>query len=92
MEKLVPIVAVEVIGEHELRLTFKDGTVGDVAFEESEWQGVAEPLAEPAFFAQVRIDPEIRTVVWPNGYDMAPELLYEEALRRPVLESPATAA
>ncbi len=32
------------------------------------------------FSAQVRVDPEIGTVTWPNGYDMTPELLYEEAL------------
>jgi hypothetical protein len=33
---LVHIADVEVIGEHELRLTFEDGLVGDVAFEEDE--------------------------------------------------------
>jgi len=80
MDKLVDIVGAEVIGDHQLRLTFEDGVVGDVAFDSSEWQGVAEPLADPSFFAQVRVDPELGTVAWPNGYDMAPELLYEEAL------------
>lgn len=80
MNRLVDVTGAEVIGDHELRLTFEDGVVGDVAFESREWQGIAEPLAEQSFFARVRVDPEIGTVTWPNGYDMAPELLYEEAL------------
>jgi Protein of unknown function (DUF2442) len=91
MEKLVPIVAVKVIGDHELRLTFKDGTVGDVAFDDTEWQGVFEPLCDPKRFARVSI--EFGTLVWPDdGLDMAPEPLYEEACQRPVLESSASAA
>ena len=81
MDKLVAPIAVEVIGEHKLRVTFKDGLVGDIDFTGRHWRGVSEPLADPAFFAQARVDPEIRTVVWPNGYDMAPETLYERALR-----------
>jgi hypothetical protein len=76
---LVHITAVEVIGDHALRLTFEDGTVGDVSFDESNWHGVFEPLRDPACFAEVLVDAEIGTVVWPNGLDMAPEPLYLEA-------------
>jgi Protein of unknown function (DUF2442) len=82
MEKLVAPIAVEVIGEHKLRVTFEDGLVGDIDFTGRHWRGVSEPLADPAFFAQARIDPEIRTVAWPNGFDMAPETLYERALQQ----------
>jgi hypothetical protein len=77
--KLVDVTGVEVIGEHRLRLTFEDGLVGDIDFADRHWRGVSEPLADPAFFAQVRVDEEIRSLVWPNGYDMAPESLYERA-------------
>ena len=84
MEPLVDVEGVQVIGDHRLRLTFEDGTVGDVAFDEREWRGVFEPLADPAYFAQVRVDPESGTIAWPNGVDMAPEPLYAEAKQRPV--------
>jgi len=84
MDPLVDITLAEVVGDHRLRLTFEDGTVGDVAFADREWRGVFEPLADPAFFAQVRVDPELGTVVWPNGTDMAPEPLYTEARRKSV--------
>ena len=79
MDKLVDVIAVEVLGDHRLRLTFEDGVVGDISFTGRVWRGVSESLADPSFFAQVRVDPEIGTVVWPNGFDMAPETLYERA-------------
>ena len=88
MEKLVDVTAVEVIGDHELRLTFEDGVVGDVAFNGREWRGVFEPLADQEYFARVWVDPEVGTIAWPNGVDMAPEPLYEAALRRPVEPTP----
>lgn len=76
--KLVPVTAVEVIGEHRLRLTFKDGIVGDVSFADREWKGVFEPLRDPERFAKVSI--EFGTLAWPDdGLDMAPEPLYEKA-------------
>jgi len=80
---LVDITNVAVIGDHRLRLSFEDGTVGDVAFEQRAWRGVFEPLADPNVFAQVRVD--MGTITWPNGLDMAPEPLYEAASRRPVV-------
>lgn len=81
MEELVDITNVEVVGDHRLRLTFADGTVGDVDFSDREWRGVFEPLADPAEFARVEVDPEAGTISWPGGLDMAPEPLYVEARR-----------
>lgn len=78
---LVHVTGVEVIGEHRLRLTFEDGAVGDVAFGDHEWRGVFEPLRDPARFAEVSVDEQMGTIVWPGGLDMAPEPLYEEATR-----------
>lgn len=80
---LVHVTGVAVIGDHQLRLLFEDGTVGDVAFGDDEWTGVFEPLRDPARFAKVAV--EGGTVVWPeDGLDMAPEPLYEAARRHPV--------
>jgi hypothetical protein len=83
VEQLVDITGVEVIAKHTLRVTFADGTVGDVDFADHEWRGVLEPLRDATFFAEVWIDPEAGTLAWPNGVDLAPELLYEEARRNP---------
>jgi hypothetical protein len=87
---LVHVTDVEVIGGYELRLTFEDGTIGDVNFDDREWTGVFEPLRDPQRFARVSV--EAGTIVWPDdSLDMAPEPLYEEA-RRHMVSRPAVSA
>jgi hypothetical protein len=81
MDQLVDITDVEVVGDYRLRLSFADGTVGDVDFSEREWRGVFEPLSDPAEFARVEVDADGGTISWPGGLDMAPEPLYAEARR-----------
>jgi Protein of unknown function (DUF2442) len=70
--------------DFRLRLRFEDGTVGEIDFADRNWRGVFEPLTDPAYFARVRLDPELGTIAWPNGADMAPETLFEHARRNPV--------
>ncbi len=36
------------------------------------------------FFRQVRVDPEIGTIVWPNELDFCPDVLYHEATGTPL--------
>jgi hypothetical protein len=90
MEQLVDVTGVEVIGEYRLRLTFEDGTVGDVDFSGWTWSGVFEPLRDPEYFARVTVHSEAGTIVWPDGLDMAPEPLYAEARRHPAAKAEAT--
>lgn len=85
MAYLPAIVGVAVVRDHCLRLLFDNGTVGDVDLSRTVWTGVLQPLRDPAFFAQVRVDPEAATVVWPNRLGMAPEPLYEQALQHPLV-------
>ena len=61
----------------ELRLEFTDGAIKDVDLSQELFGEVFEPLREDSFFLQVQLDPDTRTVAWPNGADFAPELLYD---------------
>jgi hypothetical protein len=36
-----------------------------------------EPLKDPDLFLQAKLDPELETLIWPNGADLAPEFLYQ---------------
>ena len=84
---LAHVTQVEVIGRHRLRLTFEDGTVGDVSYEGREWEGVLKPLSGPQMFAEVTVDEQMGTIAWPNGIDLAPEALYAEACANRVAAS-----
>ena len=66
-------------------LLFSDGTAGDVDFSGERWTGVLSPLNDPAYFAEVTVDLEAGTIVWPGGIDLAPEPLYEQAKAHPLL-------
>ena len=79
---MVKVISVEPREGYELRLTFSDGSVGDIDLAEQLWGEVFEPLRDPAVFRRVQVDPELGTVVWPNGADLDPEGLREAA--RPV--------
>jgi hypothetical protein len=70
------IVEVEVVGAHRLRLAFDDGVCGELDAGAWEWTGVFEPLSDPDYFARVQLDPELGTIGWPNGADVAPETLH----------------
>lgn len=73
---MLRVTTVEVLDGHRLRVTFNDGVVRDVDCSFLLHGTLGEPLRDPAYFRQVRVDDEARTVIWPNGLDPAPELLH----------------
>ena len=70
------VTEVEPLKGFVLRLTFTDGLVREVDLSDDLWGPMAEPLKDPGYFARVRVDPELGTVVWPNGYDLDPDVLH----------------
>ncbi len=73
---ILRVTQVEVCGPHSLRLLFTDGTSKLVDLLPLLEGPVFEPLRDPGYFSQVKLDPVCGTVVWPNGADLAPEALY----------------
>lgn len=65
------------VREYVLWLRFNDGAEGEIDLA-SELEGeVFAPLKDLSQFRQFRVDPELHTVVWENGADLAPEFLYD---------------
>ncbi len=62
-----------------MRLRFDDGLEGVVDLEPELWGEVFEPLRDRHASASSASIPELATLVWPNGADLAPERLYERA-------------
>ena len=76
--------SVEPLEGFVLRLAFEYGTVREIDLEAELWGPVFEPLrADPQLFRQVRVDDELGTVVWPNGADLDPDVLYGDTPRTP---------
>ena len=74
---ILHILEATVCGEHSLFVRFDDGTEKRVNLRPLLHGPVFEPLKDPDYFARVVVDPICRTVVWPNGADLAPEALYD---------------
>jgi hypothetical protein len=87
---LKDIVGAKALGDHRLHLRFEDGVEGvvDLASHLS-FRGVFEPMRDPDWFAQVRVDKELGTVVWPNGADLDPDVLYGRLTGTPILQEQA---
>ena len=82
---LVDVVQVRALGAHRLHLRFADGVEGEVDLGGMiRWEGVFAPLAEPDRFAEVRVDPTLGTIVWPNGADLDPDVLYAAVTGRSI--------
>ena len=61
-----------------IRLKFSDGLEGDVDLKGEIHGPIFEPLRDIETFKQFCLDPELHTLVWPNGADFSPEFLHEK--------------
>ncbi len=76
---LLHVHEVRVVGPYQLHLVFSDGTAKTVDVRPVLTGPVFEPLLDQDYFKRVELDPICKTVVWPNGADIAPEALHELA-------------
>jgi hypothetical protein len=73
---MLRVTSVQPLNGYRLRVAFNDGVERDVDCAFLLHGTLGEPLRDPEYFRQVRVDDEARTAVWPNGLDPAPELLH----------------
>jgi hypothetical protein len=74
------------VKDYRLKIRFSDGTVAELDFSRriAGRGGVFAALANVEFFKQVTVDHEAGTLVWPNGVDFCPDVLYAEATGKPI--------
>jgi len=75
----------QIEGPYTLRVRFDDGTEQWIDFRPILAGALYGPLRDLAVFSQVRIDPEVRTLVWPNGADFDPATLHDWPTYEPAL-------
>lgn len=66
-----------VVAPYTLRVGFDDGTEQTIDFEPVLAGELFGPLLNQSVFDQVKIDPEVHTLVWPNGADFDPCTLHD---------------
>ena len=67
----------EIVAPYTLRVGFADGTKQTIHFLPMLAGGIYRPLRDLNLFNQVSIDPEVHTLVWPNGADFDPATLHD---------------
>jgi Protein of unknown function (DUF2442) len=67
----------ELLDSYLIRVGFDDGTMQEIDLEPVLEGEIYGPLRDPAVFSSVEIDPEVHTLVWPNGADFDPAILHD---------------
>ena len=77
MHGIYRVESFEIISPYTLKIGFDDGSEQVINFEPVLTGELFGPLHDVVFFNQVRIDPEVHTLVWPNGSDFEPATLHD---------------
>jgi Protein of unknown function (DUF2442) len=89
---LKDIVTVKPLEDYQLFLRFEDGIEGVVDISQLiQFSGIFTPLQNQAYFAQVQLHPELGTIMWQNGADLDPDVLYAIVVGSPISDYSSTA-
>ena len=66
-----------IVAPYTLSVAFADGTEQRIEFTPVLRGALFGPLRDLAVFNAVRLDPEVGTLVWPNGADFDPATLHD---------------
>ncbi len=66
------------LNNYVIWVRFNDGAIGEVDLRDELTGEMFEPLKELSRFKSFHVDPDIETIVWDNGADLAPDFLYEK--------------
>lgn len=75
VHELYRVTGFKIIGLYTLYITFNDGSSQTINFEPILYGNIYGPLRNLSLFNQVRLDPEVHTLIWPNDADFDPETL-----------------
>lgn len=78
-----------IVGPYTLDVLFADGVRQTINFQPVLRGELFGPLLAIEMFNTVSIDPEIKTLVWPNGADFDPATLHDWPTLVPQLEAMA---
>jgi hypothetical protein len=83
------VVSFRKVAPYTLHVEFDDGTSQTIDFLPVLKGELFHLLQNPTIFDQVRLDPEVHTLVWPNGADFDPATLHNWPESGPALKTMA---
>ena len=88
MEQGVIVTESRVLDGYRMELVFSNGKLGTVDLKNriAGKGGLYQALEDIDFFRKGSVNTDLGTVVWPNGMDICPDLLYSLATDKPLAE------
>jgi hypothetical protein len=77
LHAIYPVISFQSMAPYTFRVHFGDQTEQVINFEPVLAGELFRPLRNLGLFDQVRIDPEVHTLVWPNGAGFDPATLHD---------------
>jgi hypothetical protein len=79
------VASVDLLDGYRLRVGFDDGSAREIDLGPILEGEIYGPLRDRTVFASVEIDPEVHTLVWPNGADFDPAILHDWPQHEPAM-------
>jgi len=76
-KQIIKVTAFNITAPYTLELKFDDGSCKNIIFKDVLHGEMFTPLRDLELFNLVTIDPEVFTIVWPNGADFDPVILHD---------------
>jgi ribosomal protein L31E len=77
---ILHVIEAQYVRDYILHLKFNNDAEGLVDLADQLYGEMFEPLKDLTKFRSFKLDPELNTVVWENGADLAPEFLHQRLL------------
>ncbi|NQY79240.1 MAG: DUF2442 domain-containing protein [Candidatus Caenarcaniphilales bacterium] len=74
---MLHVTEAEYIKDYQIKISFDDGSSGVIDLKDHLEGAMFESLQEIENFKTVKFSPELGTISWENGADLAPEFLRE---------------
>ena len=71
------VLSFHIVAPYTLQIQFDDHTEQTINFQPVLGGELYRPLRDLSLFTRVSIDPEVHTLVWPNGADFDPATLHD---------------
>ena len=83
--RLYRVVAFQIVDKYTIQVEFDDGLKKTINLEPILHGPIFRPLRDPTLFAQASLNMDFGALEWPNGADIAPNVLHNWSTYAPII-------